>query len=101
MVVAVHPFWLCDPSCYLAWHSLQAVGVRLKLEAAAGTKLKQGNWTPRISDELLDAVTGPTRKPSASPHQRRRAIRRLANHGTTGWPAGRARLPDVPAWQYE
>lgn len=27
------------------------------VEAAAGTELKQGNWTPRISHELLDALT--------------------------------------------
>lgn len=27
------------------------------VEAAAGTELKQGNWTPNISDELLDTVT--------------------------------------------
>jgi hypothetical protein len=27
------------------------------VEAAAGTELKQGNWTPNISDELLDAIT--------------------------------------------
>jgi hypothetical protein len=27
------------------------------VEAAAGIELRQGNWTPNISDELLDAVT--------------------------------------------
>ena len=27
------------------------------VEAAAGTELRQGNWTPNVSDELLDAVT--------------------------------------------
>jgi hypothetical protein len=28
------------------------------VEAAAGIELKRGNWTPHISDELLDALTG-------------------------------------------
>ena len=27
------------------------------VEATAGTELKQGNWTPRISEDLLDALT--------------------------------------------
>jgi hypothetical protein len=27
------------------------------VEAAAGIEVKQGNWTPNISDELLDAIT--------------------------------------------
>lgn len=28
------------------------------VETAAGTELRRGNWTPDISDELLDALTG-------------------------------------------